>query len=135
VTSLRRSGRLDDAYALSLNLIAAPDADEWDHAAHAWCLISLAKHHAADGNRQKLSEYLDHLKRVEVPADNDLLIEHRDKALALGQRDRRAALEARTLSRQGRHEEAARIYADLHADGRLQPDDRKSWGWELYRLV
>ncbi len=135
VTSLRKSGRLDDAYALSLELIAAPDADEWDNAAHAWCLISLAKHHATDGNRQKLSEYLSLLKRVEVPAENGLLAEHRDKALALGQNDRRAALEARTLSKQGRHEEAARIFANLHADGRLQPDDRKSWGWELYRLV
>ena len=135
VTSLRKSGRLDDAYALSRDLIAAPDADEWDRAAYAWCLIALVKHHAANGNQQKLADYLDQLKRVEVPADNGLLAEHRDKALLLSQNDRRAALEARTLSKQGRHEEAARIYADLHADGKLEPDGRKSWGWELYRLI
>lgn len=135
MTSLRKSGRLDDAYALSLDLIAAPDADEWDRAAYAWCLIALVKHHAADGNRQKLADYLDQLKRVEVPAENGLLAEHRNKALLLGQDDRRAALDARILSKKGRHEEAARIYANLHADGKLEPDDRKSWGWELYRLI
>ena len=135
VTRLRKEGKLDEAYALSLDLIAAPDADDWDRAAYAWCLIDIVKRHATDGNRQRLAEYLGRLKGFEAPTENTLLAEHRKKALALGQTDRRAALEAQNLSKQGRHEEAAHIYAKLHDRDTLLPEDRKSWGWELYRLA
>ncbi|RWD51583.1 MAG: hypothetical protein EOS75_31180 [Mesorhizobium sp.] len=140
VNALRQRGKvesakLDEAYALSLDLVAAPDADDWDRAAYAWCLIDLVKRHAADGNEQRLAEYLGRLKQFGVPAENTLLAEHREKALSLAQFDRRAVLEADKLSRQGRHEEAARIFADLHARGDLRPHDRMSWGWVLYRLT
>ncbi len=135
VTILRKAGKLDLAYQISLDLIAAQNSDARDRAAYAWCLIALVKHHAADSSQQKLSDYLEQLKRFEVPANDDLLAEHRGKALALAQPDRRAALDARGLSKQGKHEEAARIYADLHTNGKLEPDDRKSWGWELYRVI
>lgn len=135
VTVLRKAGKLDLAYQISLDLIAAPNSDDRDRAAYAWCLIALVKHHAADSSQQKLSDYLEQLKSFDVPANDDLLAEHRGKALALAQPDRRAALDARGLSKQGKHEEAAHIYADLHTNGKLEPDDRKSWGWELYRLI
>lgn len=135
VTALRKAGKLDEAYAHSLDLIAAPDADDWDRAAHGWCLIDLVKRHASDGDRAALAEWLRRLDAFEAPAENDVLASGKEKALALGRTDRREALKAQSLSKQGRHEEAARIYADLHAQGALQPQDRKSWGWELYRLA
>ena len=135
VTELRRSGQLDAAYALSVERIADSAADEHDRAAYAWCLITLVKQPSADGNQQKLSDYLDQLRRFEVPTSDAMLAEHRENALTLADPDRRAVQKARNLSRQGNHEEAARIYADLHTNGKLEPNDRKSWGWELYRLV
>jgi|TARA_R110002072_G_scaffold257741_1_gene416420 hypothetical protein len=135
VTELRKSGQLEAAYVLSVERTADPEADDFDRAAYAWCLIALVKEHSADGNRQKLSDYLDQLRRLEVPATDEMLTEHRGKALALADPDRRATQAARILSKQGKHEEAARIYADIHASGKLEPDDRKSWGWELYRLI
>lgn len=135
VTALRKGGQLEAAYSLSLERIADLEADDYDRAAYAWCLIALVKKHSADGNRPMLSEYLEKLGRFKVPANDDMLREHREKALNLADPDRRAVLNARNLSRQGKHEEAARIYADIHANGKLQPEDRKSWGWELYRLI
>lgn len=135
VTELRKSGQLEAAYVLSVERTADSEADDYDRGAYAWCLIALVKQHSADGDRQKLSEYLDQLRRVEVPATDGMLIEHREKTLALAQPDRRAALNASILSKQGKHQEAARIYADINASGKLEPDDRKSWGWELYRLI
>lgn len=135
VTELRKSGQLEAACALSVERTTDSEADNYDRAAYAWCLIALVKQHSADGNRQKLSDYLDQLRRFEVPATDEMLAEHREKALALAQPDRRAVLEARNLSKQGKHEEAARIYADIHANSKLEPDDRKSWGWELYWLI
>ena len=134
VTALRKAGKLEAAYQLSLELIASPMADVWDRAAYAWCLISLVKHAAMGGDQQKLKGYLAELQGLEVPTENTLLAEHREKALALGQTDRRAVLEAKELSKQGRHADAARIYADLHAQDELQTEDKRSWGWELYRL-
>ena len=135
VTDLRKGGQLEAAYTLSLERIADSAADDHDRAAYAWCLIALVKQHSADGNRQKLSDYLEQLQRFEAPGTDEMLTEHRGKALALAQPDRRAVLDARNLSKQGKHEDAVRIYADLLTNGKLEPDDRKSWGWELYRLI
>ena len=135
VTELRKGGQLAAAHALSLERIAGSDADDYDRAAYAWCLIALVKQHSADGNHMALSYYLDQLRRFEVPASDAMLAEHRAKALNLADPDRRAMQLARILSKQGKHEEAARIYADLDASGKLAPEDRKAWGWELYRLI
>lgn len=135
VTELRKGGQLDAAYALSAERIADSEADDYDRAAYAWCLIALVKQHSADGNTQKLSDYLDQLRRFEVPVSDEMLAEHREKALSLVDPDRRAILSARNLSKQGKHEDASRIYADLDANGKLAPEDQKAWGWELYRLI
>lgn len=135
VTELRKAGQLDAAYTLSVERIADSEADDYDRAAYAWCLIALVKQASADGKQQKLSECLDQLRRYEVPASDEMLAEHREKALSLVDPDRRAMQSARNLSKQGKHEEAAKIYADLDANGKLELDDRKAWGWELYRLI
>lgn len=135
VTELRKGGQLAAAHALSLERIADSEADDYDRAAYAWCLIALVKQHSADGNHMALSDYLDQLRRFEVPASDAMLAEHRAKALDLADPDRRAMQSAHILSKQGKHEEAARIYADLDANGKLAPEDRKAWGWELYRLI
>lgn len=135
VTELRKGGQLEAAYALSMERIADSEADEHDRAAYAWCLIALVKQHPADGNRQQLSEYLDQLRRFDVPASDEMLAEHREKALSLADSNRRAMQAARNLGKQGKHAEAVRIYEEIHASGILEPDDRKSWGWELYRLI
>lgn len=135
VTELRKGGQLAAAHALSLERIADSEADDYDRAAYAWCLIALVKQHSADGNHMALSDYLDQLRRFEVPASDAMLAEHRAKALDLADPDRRAIQSARILSKQGKHEESVRIYANLDANGKLAPEDRKAWGWELYRLI
>lgn len=135
VTELRKGGQLDAAFALSVERIADSEADDYDRAAYAWCLIALVKQHAGDGKQQKLSEYLDQLRNFKVPVSDEMLAEHREKALSLVDPDRRAIESARNLSKQGKHEDASRIYADLDANGKLAPEDRKAWGWELFRLI
>lgn len=135
VTELRKGGRLDAAYKISMERLDDAETDDYDRAAYAWCLIALVKHHSGDCSREKMSGYLDQLRRFEVRASDEMLAEHREKALALAAPYLRAAQNARNLSKQGKHKDAAQIYADIHANGGLEPDDRKSWGWELYRLI
>ena len=39
------------------------------------------------------------------------------------------------LSKEGKHKDAAQIYANIHAKGKLDPGGRKQYGWEIYRLI
>ena len=135
VTLLRRGGRLDEAYGLALELISAPAPNAWEWGAYAWCLIDLIKRHAADGDQARLGEYIDRLSAFEVPSGNDLLAQHRERALALGDEDRRANLEAKRLSKNGQHEQAVGVFAKLLAKGSLTDDDKAAFGWELFRVA
>lgn len=135
VTALRKGGRLDEAFKLAREQAAAPEADEWDIADLGWCLIDLVKRHAGDRDQGLLRDYLDQLTRLQVPASNDLLVEHRQRALALANDDRRAVMEARQLGKQGLHEQAVSAFASLLAQGVLTKDDKVAYGWELFRAI
>lgn len=133
VTELRKSGRLDEAFKLASEQVAAPDADDWDIADLGWCLIALVKRHAADGGQAELRKYLGQLAQLQVPAGNELLLEQRGHALALAESDRRAVMAARGLGKEGRHQEAVDAFSSLAAQGVLTTDDKVAYGWELFR--
>lgn len=133
VTTLRNSGKLDEAFKLASEQAAASGADAWDVADLAWCLIALVKRHAADRDQTLLGDYLDRLAKLRVPADNDLLVEQRDRALALANSERREVMAAASLGKAGRHVEAVRVFASLAAQGVLTTDDKVAYGWELFR--
>ena len=133
VTELRKSGRLDEAFKLASEQVAAPGADDWDIADLGWCLIALVKRHAADQDQAELRKYLDQLAQLQVPASNDLLVEQRERTLALADSDRREVMAARSLGKEGRHAEAVRTFSLLSAQGVLTPEDKVAYGWELFR--
>ena len=133
VTTLRKSGQLDEAYELAREQMAAPTADDWDIADLGWCLIALVKRHAGDGDQRRLREYLEQLDRLRVPEDNDLLIEQRKRALELADGDRREVMEARRFGKENRHVEAVNAFAALWKRGSLRQDDKLAFGWELFK--
>ena len=133
VTELRKSGRLDEAFKVASEQVAAPGADDWDIADLGWCLIALVKRHAADQDHADLRKYLDQLAQLQVPASNDLLVEQRERTLALADSDRREVMAARSLGKEGRHAEAVRTFSLLAAQGVLTPEDKVAYGWELFR--
>lgn len=133
VTTLRKSGRLDEAFKLAREHAAAAGADDWDIADLAWCLIALVKRHAADRDQTLLRDYLGQLAKLPVPADNDLLVEQRERALALADSDRRAVMAARSLGKEKRHTDAVRAFSLLLAQGVLTTDDKVAYGWELFQ--
>jgi hypothetical protein len=135
ITALRKGGRLDDAFRLALDLIAAPEADEWVWSAYGWCLIDLVKRHASDREPGPLQEYIGQLSAFQVPGGNHLLAEHRERALALADEDRRAVMEARKLGKNGQHEQAVRAYATLQTQGKLRDEDKAPFGWELFHAI
>lgn len=133
VTELRKSGRLDEAFKLASEQVAAPGADDWDIADLGWCLIALVKRHAADQDQAELRKYLDQLAQLQVPMSNDLLVEQRERTLTLADSERREVMAARNLGKEGRHAEAVRTFSLLSAQGVLTPDDKVAYGWELFR--
>jgi hypothetical protein len=133
VTALRKEGKLDEAFALALELVANPDANEWDSRAYGWCLIALVKHHASDTDPSSLQRYLGLLNRFEVPGADEMLTEHRERALALADEDGRAIMEARKLGKDGQHDRAVFAFSSLNAKGILNEDEKTAFGWELYR--
>lgn len=133
VTTLRKSGRLEEALQLASEQAAAPGADDWDIADLAWCLIDLVKRHARDHDQALFRDYLSQLVKLQVPADNELLVKQRERALALADSDRREVMVVRRLGRDGRHVEAVRAFASLFAQGVLTTDDKVAYGWELFR--
>ncbi|MGM4882680.1 DUF7017 domain-containing protein [Rhizobium ruizarguesonis] len=135
VTALRKAGQLDEAFKLAAELVAVPGANEWELGAYGWCLIDLVRRHAVDQDQASLRDYLGLLTRFEVPGGNDLLAEHRERALSLGDADRRAVLAARKLGKDGQHDAAVKAFSAVMANGSLTKVDQVAFGWELYRVV
>lgn len=133
VSRLRKDGRLDEAYVLAREFISADPRDRYLAGIYGWCLIDLVKRHAnAPG---QAGRYIDELTAFDVPEADELLAAHRHRALSLSSAGGRAALEARTHGRDGRHEDAVRIYQQLWDKRELADGDRASFGWELSRAV
>lgn len=133
VTELRKSGRLDEAYALASEQATAPGADDWDIADLGWCLIKLIERHAADQDQTALRKYLDQLAQLRVAESNELLVEKKQNALTLADSSRREVMAAKALGKEGRHGEAVLAFARLSAQGVLVTDDKVAYGWELFR--
>lgn len=82
-----------------------------------------------------LKRYSDELAALVVPDGDDLLATHKDRALSLSRPAGRAAMEARKHGKEGRHEQAVRIYRELAQQGELTAEDRISYGWELSHAI
>lgn len=132
VFSLRRDGKLDEAYQLALRLMAAPEVDEWTQKAMAWCLIDLIKKDAKASCLDRLVHYAAQLEALTIASTDEVLTKQRMFALTLCRPDGRLRSEAVALSKQARHAEAAALYRRLCTE---RPDDRDlntALAWEIY---
>ncbi len=136
ITTLRKNGKLDEAYRKAKDLIVDSPSDRYLIGALGWCLIDLVKHHSAAGNGADLKRYAEELSALDVPPSDELLTTHRQRTLSTLTADGRAThdaiREAKRLGWEKQHEDAIRIYAGLALDGRLGDDLKVSYGWELW---
>jgi hypothetical protein len=70
VFAKRKEGAIDDAYQLALQLMASPEADEWDRKAMGWCLVDLIKRDAQTAHPENLQHYRRQLESLQVAADD-----------------------------------------------------------------
>jgi len=135
VFRLRRAGKLEAAYKMALERIAASDRDAWDDRAYGWCLIDLIKKYAAEGTGPELDRYIGQLQALEVPKDDEIITKQRNYALSLAQPGSQDLLQARIFSKNGQFKQAIEIYAELFRKGSLTPDNHTSYGWDLFKAT
>ena len=133
VFAKRKEGAIDEAYKMALELMAAPQVDGWDQKAFGWCLIDLIKRDVKNGNTEHLLHYRMQLESIKFDPSDDVLTKGIRNALSLCNPFGQQISEARALSKNGRHAEAAAIYRKVWANGAADQETQTSFGWELYR--
>lgn len=133
VFAKRKEGAIDEAYKMALELMAAPQVDDWDQKAFGWCLIDLIKREVKNGNTENLLHYRRQLESIKFDPSDDVLTKGIRNALSLCNPFGQQISEAKALSKNGRHAEATAIYRKVWANGAADQETQTSFGWELYR--
>lgn len=133
VFAKRKEGAIDEAYKMALELMAAPQVDDWDQKAFGWCLIDLIKREVKNGNTENLLHYRRQLESIKFDPSDDVLTKGIRNALSLCNPFGQQISEAKALSKNGRHAEATAIYRKVWANGAADQETQTSFGWELYK--
>lgn len=133
VFAKRREGLIDEAYRMALALMRSPQADDWEKKAFCWCLIDLIKRDAKTGNQETLLHYREQLESINLDPSDELLTKGIRIALSLCNPGSQHILEAKSLSKEGRHAESVELYRKVLTEGSDDRDTQTSLGWELYK--
>ena len=134
VFAKRREGALDEAYRMALQLMNSQEKNDWDLKAFSWCLIDLIKREASSTNQQNLEHYRQQLEAIKLDPNDDVLQKGVRYALSLCNPHGQSIREAKSLSKEGKHAEAANLYRKLCAEGVADTEIQTSLAWELYKL-
>lgn len=135
VFAKRKSGQLDEAYQMAVELVKENASDEWNFKALAWCLIDLLKRDSQSDQQQNLAYYSQQLQSIDVAASDEILTTQVQYALSLCNPNGQLIQKAKSLSKQGNHLQAANIYKQLCSSGAGDLNVQTSLGWELFRLL
>ncbi|MDW3640236.1 DUF7017 domain-containing protein [Vibrio sp. 1291-1] len=135
VFAKRKSGQLDEAYQMAVELVKENASDEWNFKALAWCLIDLLKRDSQSNQQQNLAHYSQQLQSIEVDPGDEILTSQVQYALSLCNPNGQLIQKAKSLSKQGDHLQAANIYKQLCSVGAGDLNVQTSLGWELFRLL
>ncbi|MDH0690462.1 hypothetical protein N5D09_20425 [Stutzerimonas stutzeri] len=133
VFAKRREGAIDEAFKMALELMAAPQVDDWDRKAFAWCLVDLIKRDVKGGDLENLPHYRSQLESLAVDPGDDVLSKGVRHALSLCNPFGQQISEAKGLSKSGQHAQAAAIYRKVWMNGAADQEIQTSFGWELYQ--
>ncbi|MGY9355588.1 tetratricopeptide repeat protein [Citrobacter braakii] len=133
VFAKRKEGAIDEAYRMALELMATPNADDWDKKAFCWCLIDVIKRDARNGNNENLTHYRRQLESIDADPSDEVLAKGVRNALSLCNPGGREISEAKALGKEGRHAEAAAAYRKALAARPADRDAQTGFGWALYK--
>ncbi|QQZ30219.1 tetratricopeptide repeat protein [Thiothrix subterranea] len=134
VFAKRKEGALDDAYQMALQLTNQPSVDDWDFKALAWCLIDLIKREVNAENQQNLILYRQQLESIKTFPTDDVLQRGIRNVLSLCNPHGQLISQAKALSKENKHEEAASLYRKVWMASSADREIQTSFGWELYKI-
>lgn len=135
VFSMRKTGKLDEAYEMAIELMNTSASDEWNIKAFAWCLIDLIKRDAQCGKNENLHHYFDQLSNLDINVADEILTSQKEYVLKLCNPNNQKILKAKYLSKQGDHSGALNLYKHIYSNGDRSIDVQTSLAWELYRVT
>ena len=128
--------KLNNALNIARNLYSEEPYDEWIQKAFAWVLIDLCKHHITDNSIISALACFNELKTIDFQGYEDEIIENQKKFLRPKIDTNYSEIQkAEELSKNGRNQEALKIFKNLISQNRLTDLHHESYGWVIYRHI
>lgn len=130
----RKTGDLNKAYNMAVELVQTDSTDAWNIKALAWCLIDMIKDASVNNIHNLTQRYLSELDALMIDPSDDILLKSIVRVKQLADPDQKIILDAKNLSKQGRHDEAIGLYRQALIRFPNDLELHESLGWELYRV-
>lgn len=134
VFNLRKSGQLNEAYKMAIELMNSPERDEWDVKAFAWCLIDLVKRDSKNKQTQNLQYFKQQLESIDV-SDDEILTNQKNYALQLCSPNQETSQLVFAKRKDGKLDEAYQIGLRLIQNPNRSDWDIKAFAWVLVDLI
>ncbi|MFC1497178.1 hypothetical protein ACFLS1_01725 [Verrucomicrobiota bacterium] len=135
VFNLRKTGKLDDALALSRSLISRDSLDIWNIRAHGWVLSDAIKAALHGNERETAGKLLGEFKDLSIPDDEDKLLAALEYYSNRLNPDLDILEQARKVGQSGDNEKALGLYRSAIKKLPDEQDAHTGLGWELQRRI
>lgn len=130
----RKTGNLNKAYNMAVELVQTDSRDAWNIKALAWCLIDMIKDASANNVHNLTQRYLAELDALAIDPSDEILLKSIAHVKQLTDPNQKIILDAKNLSKHGRHNEAINLYRQALIQFPNNIELHESLGWELYRV-
>lgn len=130
----RKTGQIHEAYQMGQVLVRNNPNDPWNIKALAYCLVDLIKEASNRNDGNSLKNFSAELNGLDIDQHDEILVRSVNYAKSLGNPQTKIIVDAKALSKQGRHHDSVNAYRTAL---RNFPNDitvHEGLGWELYRV-
>ncbi|KAA6329520.1 hypothetical protein EZS27_021679 [termite gut metagenome] len=138
VYSLRKEGRIEDAYNQALNLYNQDSTDDDIKKAFAWTLIDLCKKYISENNLNQAQIFFKQLSDLDFEYEDDFVdtIKKQIKFLKPKIDIYYAQIQrAGELSKSGQNKQALELIHSMIANNQLSELNHETYGWVIYRYI
>ena len=135
VFALLKEERIDEAYAMALQLLKEDPHDDWNIKAFVYTLNKLIKRAVAQNDYAAAQQYSSQIDKVAIDEYDDILVKTVRNAKLIANPQKKIIIEAKQLSFEGKDEEAYPLFKRTFGQFPNDANVAKSYGWTLYKLL
>lgn len=135
IFSLRKEGRLEEAYNLSIETYKEAPHEEWVKRAYGWVLYDLLKRALDTGSPEEIDRYLSEIRELHIGEEDEILFNSHQWLIERARPHSRELKKARNLEDEGNYAEALEVFRSVQTHF---PDDAhfsESFGWCIYKCI